>query len=53
MNAEEINKLKDIYSKNLRDTYEMLVRDPDDMRALRDNFKCLHALDILGMRVNK
>jgi hypothetical protein len=53
LNIEEINKLKEIYLKNLRDTYEMLASDPDDMRALRDNFTCIHALDIIGVRVGK
>jgi hypothetical protein len=43
--------LKEFWAIRLRESTEYLQKRPDNERARKDNFRALHALEILGVRL--
>jgi len=43
--------LQEFWAIRLRESTEYLQEHPDNERARKDNFRALHALEILGIRL--
>ena len=43
--------LQEFWAIRLRKSTEYLQKHPDNERACKDNFRALHALEILGIRL--
>ncbi len=47
---DDVKFLKDYWERELSDSIKWLREHPEDCQARRDNFKALHALEILGVQ---
>lgn len=43
--------LREFWAVRLRESTEYLEKRPDNERARKDNFRALHALEILGVKL--
>jgi hypothetical protein len=51
IDQKQVEFLKEFWAVRLRESTECLQKHPDNERACKDNFRALHALEILGVKL--